>query len=77
MLQGIVGNDQRHYVLDLLRTTPPDVNYASGKVICHIYNPPLPPKEKSFRVSLNDCVYLVSSNRCKDSNETDAVYNLR
>ncbi|KAK3589135.1 hypothetical protein CHS0354_017102 [Potamilus streckersoni] len=25
--KGIVGNDQRHYVLDLLRTFPPDVNY--------------------------------------------------
>ncbi|WAR03982.1 CLU-like protein [Mya arenaria] len=25
--KGIVGNDQRHYVLDLLRTTPPDVNF--------------------------------------------------
>ena len=28
--QGIVGNDQRHYVLDLLRTFPPDVNYMPG-----------------------------------------------
>ncbi|XP_025090334.1 clustered mitochondria protein homolog isoform X2 [Pomacea canaliculata] len=25
--KGIVGNDQRHYILDLLRTFPPDVNY--------------------------------------------------
>lgn len=25
--KGIVGNDQRHYVLDLLRTFPPDVNF--------------------------------------------------
>ncbi|XP_041348382.1 clustered mitochondria protein homolog isoform X2 [Gigantopelta aegis] len=25
--KGIIGNDQRHYVLDLLRTFPPDVNY--------------------------------------------------
>ncbi|KAK3085037.1 hypothetical protein FSP39_023311 [Pinctada imbricata] len=25
--KGIVGNDQRHYILDLLRTYPPDVNY--------------------------------------------------
>ncbi|CAL1547701.1 unnamed protein product [Lymnaea stagnalis] len=25
--KGIVGNDQRHYILDLLRTFPPDANY--------------------------------------------------
>ncbi|XP_029648637.1 clustered mitochondria protein homolog [Octopus sinensis] len=25
--KGIIGNDQRHYVLDLLRTFPPDVNF--------------------------------------------------
>ena len=29
-LQGIVGNDGRHYVLDLLRTFPPDANYFPG-----------------------------------------------
>ena len=28
-----MGNDQRHYVLDLLRTFPPDVNYMPGKCI--------------------------------------------
>jgi protein TIF31 len=28
--QGIVGNDSRHYILDLLRTFPPDVNYLPG-----------------------------------------------
>lgn len=26
-LQGIVGNDNRHYVLDLFRIFPPDANY--------------------------------------------------
>ncbi|XP_058803324.1 clustered mitochondria protein homolog isoform X2 [Phymastichus coffea] len=25
--KGIIGNDSRHYVLDLLRTSPPDVNF--------------------------------------------------
>lgn len=25
--KGIIGNDARHYVLDLLRTFPPDVNF--------------------------------------------------
>ena len=25
--KGIIGNDGRHYVLDLLRTSPPDVHY--------------------------------------------------
>ncbi|XP_018325241.1 clustered mitochondria protein homolog isoform X2 [Agrilus planipennis] len=25
--KGIIGNDQRHYILDLLRTFPPDVNF--------------------------------------------------
>ena len=24
---GIIGNDGRHYILDLLRTFPPDVNF--------------------------------------------------
>lgn len=32
--KGIVGNDQRHYILDLLRTFPPDVNYLPGG--CHL-----------------------------------------
>jgi len=27
--KGIIGNDGRHYILDLLRTFPPDVNYLS------------------------------------------------
>ncbi|KAL5015908.1 hypothetical protein ScPMuIL_005497 [Solemya velum] len=30
--KGIVGNDQRHYVLDLLRTFPPDVNYLKEEI---------------------------------------------
>ena len=25
--KGIIGNDGRHYILDLLRTFPPDVNF--------------------------------------------------
>ena len=31
--KGIVGNDGRHYLLDLLRMTPPDLNYLPGKVL--------------------------------------------
>jgi protein TIF31 len=31
--KGIVGNDGRHYLLDLLRMTPPDLNYLPGKLI--------------------------------------------
>ncbi|XP_021376922.1 clustered mitochondria protein homolog isoform X2 [Mizuhopecten yessoensis] len=27
--KGIIGNDRRYYVLDLLRTSPPDVNFLS------------------------------------------------
>ncbi len=27
--KGIVGNDSRHYILDLLRTFPPDVNFLA------------------------------------------------
>lgn len=27
--KGIVGNDGRHYILDLLRTFPPDVNFLA------------------------------------------------
>jgi protein TIF31 len=29
--KGIVGNDSRHYVLDLLRMFPPDLNYLPGR----------------------------------------------
>ena len=29
--KGIIGNDNRHYVLDLLRTFPPDANYLPGE----------------------------------------------
>lgn len=29
--KGIIGNDGRHYILDLLRTFPPDVNYLELK----------------------------------------------
>ena len=28
--KGIQGNDKRNYVLDLLRTMPPDVNFLGG-----------------------------------------------
>ena len=28
--KGIIGNDGRHYVLDLLRTFPPDINFLPG-----------------------------------------------
>lgn len=27
--KGIIGNDGRHYILDLLRTFPPDVNFLA------------------------------------------------
>ncbi len=30
--KGIVGNDNRAYILDLLHTFPPDVNYMGGAV---------------------------------------------
>lgn len=28
--KGIIGNDSRHYILDLLRMFPPDLNYLPG-----------------------------------------------
>lgn len=31
--KGIIGNDGRHYILDLLRTFPPDVNFLKCKPI--------------------------------------------
>jgi protein TIF31 len=30
--KGIIGNDKRHYVLDLLRSCPPDINFMPGQV---------------------------------------------
>jgi protein TIF31 len=35
--KGIIGNDGRHYILDLLRTFPPDVNFLQ----CNSSHPPL------------------------------------
>ena len=32
--QGIIGSDGRHYILDLFRTFPPDVNFLGGKIVC-------------------------------------------
>lgn len=31
--KGIIGNDGRHYILDLLRTFPPDVNFLMCKLM--------------------------------------------
>merc|ERR1712198_498102 len=33
--KGIIGNDGRHYILDLLRTFPPDVNFLKIGLILH------------------------------------------
>lgn len=30
--KGIIGNDSRYYILDLLRTFPPDVNFLLRKL---------------------------------------------
>ncbi|MCP9258690.1 Clustered mitochondria protein [Dirofilaria immitis] len=34
--KGIIGNDSRHYILDLLRTFPPDVNYLEDAEVTDI-----------------------------------------
>jgi protein TIF31 len=37
--KGIIGNDGRHYLLDLLRMMPPDLNYLPGlldRIICRL-----------------------------------------
>lgn len=34
--KGIIGNDGRHYILDLLRTFPPDVNFLKRKKLNHL-----------------------------------------
>uniref|UniRef100_A0A8R1Y3J4 Clustered mitochondria protein homolog n=2 Tax=Onchocerca TaxID=6281 RepID=A0A8R1Y3J4_ONCVO len=34
--KGIIGNDSRHYILDLLRTFPPDVNYLENAEVTDI-----------------------------------------
>lgn len=36
--KGIIGNDGRHYLLDLLRMMPPDLNYLPGKLNEIIFN---------------------------------------
>jgi len=45
--QGIIGNDGRHYVLDLLRTFPPDVNF-------------LPGTSSAFESHLRTCLFTIS-----------------
>ena len=35
--KGIIGNDSRHYVLDLLRMFPPDLNYLPGLCPFYVY----------------------------------------
>lgn len=35
--KGIIGNDGRHYILDLLRTFPPDVNFLQREHRQYIY----------------------------------------
>jgi hypothetical protein len=38
--KGIIGNDGRHYLLDLLRMTPPDLNYLPGLLqVSEIFGP--------------------------------------
>lgn len=36
--KGIIGNDGRHYILDLLRTFPPDVNYLKLECVESLSN---------------------------------------
>nr|CAD7452993.1 unnamed protein product [Timema tahoe] len=33
--KGIIGNDGRHYILDLLRTFPPDINFLKCELLRH------------------------------------------
>lgn len=36
--KGIIGNDSRYYILDLLRTFPPDVNFLLRKFLMLNFN---------------------------------------
>ncbi|KHN83700.1 Clustered mitochondria -like protein [Toxocara canis] len=66
--KGIIGNDSRHYILDLLRTFPPDVNYLEGAEVTEIckangYPRPFPHKLASLRQEIIEafveCRYLM------------------
>ncbi|EJD73915.1 eukaryotic translation initiation factor [Loa loa] len=66
--KGIVGNDLRHYILDLLRTFPPDVNYLEDAEVTDIckangYPRAFPHKLASLRQELIEafveCRYLM------------------
>ncbi|VDN06962.1 unnamed protein product [Thelazia callipaeda] len=66
--KGIIGNDSRHYILDLLRTFPPDVNYLENAEVTRIckangYPRPFPHKLASLRQELIEafveCRYLM------------------
>ena len=49
--KGIVGNDGRHYLLDLLRMMPPDLNYLPG--IASVI------ETRTRSASLNHCSFVV------------------
>lgn len=61
--QGIIGNDSRHYILDLLRTFPPDVHFLEqAEVSSEAQKRGFPRSFKhklpSFRKELVDAYFL-------------------
>lgn len=48
--KGIIGNDGRHYLLDLLRMMPPDLNYLPGKSTR---------RQIDENIFTNDCIFVV------------------
>ncbi len=65
-VKGIVGNDRRHYALDLFRIFPPDANYmevSEGSKIRHRMAVLRPELVETFHKSVPYvfCTYMTSS----------------
>ena len=59
--KGIIGNDGRHYILDLLRTFPPDVNFLK---VCKISNPSVRILYVKFVNMFNKYLLILSGGGC-------------
>ncbi len=60
-VKGIVGNDRRHYALDLFRIFPPDANYmdvSEGSKVRHRMAVLRPELVETFHKSVLLCVFV-------------------
>lgn len=75
--KGIIGNDGRHYILDLLRTFPPDVNYLAidGEELSKEVQALDYPKKFKHKLCCLRQELIDAFCEHKDLNEQDARFN--